>query len=364
MKEKIKVIVMMFLVIGVMMGSFANVNAHSVDLDPDSLISFPMIITNGQGEISIDDSETGYSLSYQAVEISNTAYEQMEETTTNGKKELETIETEVNALKIECENLETVYDEASEAYQEKIDSGVTGAELEEAKTAYETAETNYRNKINEYNSKIEEYNTKVNEINQTIKDLTPTYIEDNWIETEDGSFSVDISQFSGDKAFAIWARLITSDGTTVYDEATYTMSGTKTESINVEGITLDRTTLTLQEGSSYTLTATITPTDATNKLVIWTSDNEDVATVSDGKVTAKSSGTAKITATTNDGKYTATCEVTVVARSNNNTGNDNTVATMKLPKAGVNVLVVVGIVSMIIISIISYKIYARYKDVK
>ena len=142
------------------------------------------------------------------------------------------------------------------------------------------------------------------------------------------------------------------------------MSGTKTESINVEGITLDRTTLTLQEGSSYTLTATITPTDATNKLVIWTSDNEDVATVSDGKVTAKSSGTAKITATTNDGKYTATCEVTVVARSNNNAGNDNTVATMKLPKAGVNVLVVVGIVSMIIISIISYKIYARYKDVK
>ena len=229
------------------MGSFANVNAHSVDLDPDSLISFPMIITNGQGEISIDDSETGYSLSYQAVEISNTAYEQMEETTTNGKKELETIETEVNALKIECENLETVYDEASEAYQEKIDSGVTGAELEEAKTAYETAETNYRNKINEYNSKIEEYNTKVNKINQTIKDLTPTYIENNWIETEDGSFSVDISQFSGDKAFAIWARLITSDGTTVYDEATYTMSGTKTESINVEGITLDRTTLTLQE---------------------------------------------------------------------------------------------------------------------
>ena len=364
MKEKIKLSMMLFIIVAMIVTSFTSVNAHSVDLDPDSLISFPMIITNGQGEISIDASETGYSLSYQAVEISNTAYEQMEETTTNGKKELETIEAEVDALKIECENLETVYDEAYEAYQEKIDSGVTGTELEEAKTAYETAETNYQNKINEYNSKIEEYNTKVNEINQTIKDLTPAYIEGNWIETEDGSFSVDISQFSGDKAFAIWARLITSDGTTVYDEATYTMSGTKTESINVEGITLDRTTLTLQEGSSYTLTATITPSDATNKLITWTSDNEDVATVSNGKITAKSSGTAKITATTSDGKYTATCEVTVVARSNNNAGNDNTVATMKLPKAGVNVLVVVGIASMIIISIISYKIYARYKDIK
>ena len=142
------------------------------------------------------------------------------------------------------------------------------------------------------------------------------------------------------------------------------MSGTKVESIEVEGISLDRNTLTLQEGSSYTLTATITPTDATNKLITWTSDNENVATVSNGRVVAKSSGTATITATTSDGEHTATCKVTVVARGNNNTGNDNTVANIKLPNAGMNILVVVGILAMIVISIISYKIYARYKDVK
>lgn len=365
MKEKVKLVAMLFLVMGVIVSSFTNVNAHSIELDPDSVISFPRIITNGQGKISIYDSETEYTLYYQAVELSNTAYEQIEETIANGEKELEAIQTEIDALDVECDNLKTIYDDAYEAYQEKIDNNVTGAELEEAKTAYETAQTNYQNKVDEYNNKITEYNDKIKNVNAKIDELTPTYIEENWIETEDGSFSVDISQFSGNKAFAVWAKLVSSDGTITYDEMIYTMSGTKVENISVEGISLDRTTLTLQEGSSYTLTATIAPADATNKLVIWTSDNEDVATVSNGKVTAKSSGTAKITATTSDGDYTATCEVTVVARNNNNnSGNDNTVANIKLPKAGANLFAVVGILSMILISIISYKIYARYKDVK
>lgn len=365
MKEKVKLIAMLFLVIGVMVNSFTNVNAHSVELDPDSVINFPMFISNGQGEITVDDSISGYTLYYQAVEFNDSDYDQIEEITTTGKQELETMKTEIDALGAECDNLETIFEEAYQAYEEAVDSGITGTDLEELQTAYETAQTNYNNKRDEYNNKIDEYNSKVTEINTQIKELTPSYVEENWIETEDGAFSIDLSQFSGNKAFAIWVRLVTSDGTTIYDEGTYTMSGTKVESVEVEGISLDRTTLTLQEGGSYTLTATIIPSDATNKLITWTSDNEDVATVSsEGRVTAKSSGTATITATTNDGEYTATCEVTVVARGNNNTGNDNTVSNVKLPNAGMNVLVVIGILAMIVISIICYKVYARYRDVK
>lgn len=362
MKEKMKLIIMLFIIMGVLVSSFATVNAHSVELDPDSLINFPMIITNGQGEISIDDSETGYTLYYQAVEIANDVYDQIESISNNGEKELETIKSEADALVAECDNLETIYDEAYQTYEEALNNNVTGTELEELKTAFETAQTNYENKIDEYNAKVEEYNAKANEIIAKIKELTPSYVEENWIETADGSFSVDTTQFSGDKAFAVWVKLVSSDGTITYDEGTYTMSGTKTESISVEGITLDRTTLTLQEGGSYTLTATITPSDATNKLITWTSDNEDVATVSNGRITAKSSGTARITATTSDGEHTATCEVTVVARGTS--GTDNTVATTRLPKAGANVFVVVTILAMMAISFISYKIYARYKDVK
>ena len=60
------------------------------------------------------------------------------------------------------------------------------------------------------------------------------------------------------------------------------------------------------------LTAVVYPTNAENKNVTWTSNNNDVATVDDtGLVTAKAVGTATITATTEDGGHTDTCVVTV-----------------------------------------------------
>ena len=67
-----------------------------------------------------------------------------------------------------------------------------------------------------------------------------------------------------------------------------------------------------QAGSSYPLKAEVTPANATNSAVIWTSSNPNVATVTDsGLVTAVSNGVTTITAKTQDGGYTATCEVTV-----------------------------------------------------
>jgi uncharacterized protein YjdB len=82
----------------------------------------------------------------------------------------------------------------------------------------------------------------------------------------------------------------------------------------VTGITLSQTTLSLTAGGSSTLTATVAPSDATNKTVSWTSSNTGVATVSNGKITAKKVGTATITCTANDGSgKTATCKVTVKA---------------------------------------------------
>ena len=65
-------------------------------------------------------------------------------------------------------------------------------------------------------------------------------------------------------------------------------------------------------GDTETLTATVTPSNATNKSVSWTSDDTNVATVSgSGMVTAIGAGTATITVTTTDGSKTDTCEVTV-----------------------------------------------------
>ena len=84
--------------------------------------------------------------------------------------------------------------------------------------------------------------------------------------------------------------------------------------VPVTGVSLDESSITLDVGGNQTLTATVTPEDATNKKVRWSSDNEAVATVSeDGVVTAVAGGTAVITATTHDGLFTASCTVTVNA---------------------------------------------------
>lgn len=82
------------------------------------------------------------------------------------------------------------------------------------------------------------------------------------------------------------------------------------QEVAVEKVNLDKEALELKAGESGVLTATVTPENATDKTVTWSSDNEAVATVdANGKVTAVSEGTATVTAKA--GEKTATCKVTV-----------------------------------------------------
>ena len=83
----------------------------------------------------------------------------------------------------------------------------------------------------------------------------------------------------------------------------------KEKVVPVTSVTLDKTSLTLTEGDTQTLTATVKPDNATDKTVTWTSSNTSVAKVEGGKVTAVAQGTATITAKAGD--KTATCAVTV-----------------------------------------------------
>lgn len=84
------------------------------------------------------------------------------------------------------------------------------------------------------------------------------------------------------------------------------------QAVAVTGVSLNKTSLSMAVGETQTLTATVTPSNATDKSVTWTSSNTSVATVSSsGVVTAKKSGTAVITVKTNDGGKKATCNVTV-----------------------------------------------------
>lgn len=92
----------------------------------------------------------------------------------------------------------------------------------------------------------------------------------------------------------------------------FTATCTVTVVIGVNGITLNKTVLGLNSGESFELIATVTPESATNKQVIWTSSDVNVATVDGaGIVKAKDGGSCIITATTVDGEYSAKCKVSV-----------------------------------------------------
>ena len=99
--------------------------------------------------------------------------------------------------------------------------------------------------------------------------------------------------------------------TVTTEDGNHTATCEVTVTVPVTGVMLSQTELPLVKGATATLTATVAPSDATNKKVTWSSNNTAVAIVENGTVTAVSGGNATITVTTEDGNHTATCEVTV-----------------------------------------------------
>lgn len=109
--------------------------------------------------------------------------------------------------------------------------------------------------------------------------------------------------------------------------------------IVVEEVTLNKTELSLEEGESEKLKATITPKNAENKELTWsTSDSEVVKVNEEGKVTAVGEGEANITVTTKSGGKTAKCKVTVTKKvatteeTTSETGNTTQTKKIKVAK--------------------------------
>ncbi len=106
----------------------------------------------------------------------------------------------------------------------------------------------------------------------------------------------------------------TQPGTSTTPTKTDSSTKPKTQNtVAVVGVYLTDTTLQMQAGESKTMEVLFLPSYATNKTLTWTSSNTAVASVSNGKVTAKKAGTAKITVKSNNGK-TSVCTVTVKAK--------------------------------------------------
>ncbi len=84
--------------------------------------------------------------------------------------------------------------------------------------------------------------------------------------------------------------------------------------VSVTGVSLNKTSLSLKVGEKATLTATVTPSNASNKKVSWGTSDASVATVDiNGKITAVGEGSATVTVTSADGSKKAICTVTVTA---------------------------------------------------
>lgn len=127
---------------------------------------------------------------------------------------------------------------------------------------------------------------------------------DNKIATVDADGNV--------KALAVGQTTITAkttDGSEIEKSVTLTV-GKKIESVKAE-----KTAVTLQQGSKYTMKLTFTPADALNKKMTWSTSDKSIATVdSNGVIKGMKIGTATITGKTTDGSAkTVTCKVTVTA---------------------------------------------------
>lgn len=152
--------------------------------------------------------------------------------------------------------------------------------------------------------------------NATDKTLTWTSDKPEVVKVEsDGTTEATVT---GVKAGTARITVTTKNNKTATCDVTVTSAGTA--EVEITGITLDKTTLSVEEGKTAKLVPTIAPANATDKTLTWKSDKEDVAKVAqDGTVTGVKAGTARVTVTTKNNK-TASCTVMVTSAG---TGNND-----------------------------------------
>jgi len=156
----------------------------------------------------------------------------------------------------------------------------------------------------------EEFNLKVGETQKIVKDNNKNL---NYIYESTNYNIVDIDNQGMVTAISKGtAKIKVKDLNEKYiAECVINVTEIKPTEIKVIGITLNETKLEMKVNDSKTITATVSPSNATNKNVIWTSSNTNVVKIENGKITAISAGTAIITAKTEDGGYTAKTTITV-----------------------------------------------------
>jgi transglutaminase/protease-like cytokinesis protein 3 len=155
---------------------------------------------------------------------------------------------------------------------------------------------------------------EVLKLKATIKPSDATNNEVSWTSSNKSVATVSSSGVVVAVTVGTAVITVTTDDGNKMDDCIITVNSEGGGDIPVSSVELDRNTSTLAPGNVLTLTATIKPSNATNKGVSWTSSNTNVVTVSSsGVVMAVADGTAVITVTTDDGNKTDDCTITVTS---------------------------------------------------
>ena len=146
-----------------------------------------------------------------------------------------------------------------------------------------------------------------------ISPMNATNRSIQWFSSDPSVVAVSDGLLSGKKLGTVTITAKTIDGGFTASLEVTVVEKVEDPTVHVSRVSLDKGSLNMKVGESATLKATVSPSNATNKGVTWTSSMNAVATVtSDGVVTAKAAGTAIITVRTDDGGKAATCNVIVV----------------------------------------------------
>lgn len=187
--------------------------------------------------------------------------------------------------------------------------------------------------------------TKAFNDGDSVTDLTGLTVT----ATFDDSSTEDVTSSA---SFTVSPATLTTSTTSVTITASVTINGvteTASKSINgitvspilVSSITLNPSSQTVSVSGHFDITATVSPSNATNKNINWSSSDSSIASVSGGTVTGVAAGSATITATAADGSgKTATCEVTVTSGQSgytvsfNSNGGSGTMTSLSNVPAG------------------------------
>lgn len=191
--------------------SFGMVTAYSGELDPKNYITLPSEIRvqnrKGTGKIELSTSASGYSVSYQKIDITQSKLQAIE----SKQKELSNcIETNTNTLKEKEKNVSS----SKEAYETLKNSGTaTEEEITEAYNKYTTAYQDYEQFYNTANSKI-------TNLQSELTALIPDYTN-SWKATDSSNnVNLDFTDYSGTIHFVLWVK-ITNGTNTYYDMEVY-----------------------------------------------------------------------------------------------------------------------------------------------